>query len=113
MAAPTTLAERYDAGPAQSVERLPSDIRSIVRTAYMRGALATLWIQLHKPEKGPDAPVIDGSVEAFRRDHPDATDLFAAGDPDKDGEDGDGQIESIAPTRAAALRPLLAAAPQP
>jgi hypothetical protein len=44
-------------------------------------------ITLRAPEKAPDA--IDGSVEAFKKDHPDArepdaTDLFAAG-----GESGD------------------------
>jgi hypothetical protein len=33
-------------------------------------------------------PAIDGSVEAFRRDHPDATDLFAAGaDSEAEAED--------------------------
>lgn len=39
----------------------------------------SIWIKLLKPEKAD--PVIDGSVEAFERDHPDASaeDLFAAG----------------------------------
>lgn len=50
-----------------------------------------IWIQLHKPER--PAPVIDGSTDAFQKDHPDATSLFAAGgDPqDGDGDQGDGQ----------------------
>lgn len=41
----------------------------------------SIWIKLLKPEPKPDA--IDGSNAAFQADHPDATDLFAAG-----GEDG-------------------------
>lgn len=35
-----------------------------------------IWIKLTPPKKAPDA--IDGSNEAFTKDHPDATDLFAA-----------------------------------
>lgn len=47
----------------------------------------SIWITLKAPEKKPDA--IDGTTEAFERDHPDATDLFAAGDegPDEEGDD--------------------------
>lgn len=48
----------------------------------------SIWITLHAPEEKPEA--IDGSVEAFRHDHPDATDLFAAGPDDSDGEDSEG-----------------------
>lgn len=33
-----------------------------------------VWVQIRKPEPKPEP--IDGSVEAFRADHPDATDLF-------------------------------------
>jgi len=42
-------------------------------------------VHLLAPEIKPDA--IDGSTEAFRADHPDATDLFAAGGPDDERED--------------------------
>lgn len=47
-----------------------------------------IWIQLRKPEKAPDTPAIDGTPEAFRRDHPEATDLWAAegGAPGPDDE---------------------------
>ena len=46
------------------------------------GALAmhngqAIWMRLRPPEKPADA--IDGSTEAFERDHPDATDLFVDG----------------------------------
>lgn len=37
----------------------------------------SIWVKLLKPEVKADA--IDGSVKAFQADHPDATDLFAAG----------------------------------
>lgn len=45
------------------------------------GALAmhngqSIWVRLKPPEKRADA--IDGSTEAFRADHPEAADLFAA-----------------------------------
>jgi hypothetical protein len=36
----------------------------------------SVWITLKAPEKKPDA--IDGSVEAFKADHPDAGDIFAS-----------------------------------
>lgn len=36
----------------------------------------SIWITLTPPVPRPDA--IDGTTEAFERDHPDATDLFAA-----------------------------------
>lgn len=45
----------------------------------------TITITLHAPEKPVEA--IDGSTEAFERDHPDATDLFAAGGPEDERED--------------------------
>ena len=35
----------------------------------------SIWIKVLKPESTPEA--IDGSVEAFKADHPDATDLVA------------------------------------
>jgi hypothetical protein len=38
----------------------------------------SIWITLKAPEKKPEA--IDGTKEAFERDHPDATDMFAGGD---------------------------------
>lgn len=38
----------------------------------------SIWIKLTAPAKDT-GPVIDGSNEAFRADHPDAGDLFAAG----------------------------------
>lgn len=48
-----------------------------------------VWIKILPPEKAADA--IDGSTEAFKKDHPDATDLFTAGagtpGPDDDGDD--------------------------
>lgn len=43
----------------------------------------SIWITL-TPRAKDAGPVIDGSNEAFERDHPDATDLFAAGG----GDDG-------------------------
>jgi hypothetical protein len=49
-----------------------------------------VWIKLLPPKKAD--PVIDGTAEAFERDHPDAADLFAAGggDPDSDTSDSEG-----------------------
>ena len=44
----------------------------------------SIWVQLLKPEKAADA--IDGSTEAFERDHPGAGDLFAAQHGDQAGE---------------------------
>jgi len=38
----------------------------------------SIWIKLTAPAKD-SGPVIDGSIEAFEADHPDATDLFASG----------------------------------
>ncbi len=63
----------------------------------------SIWIKLLKPEA--KAAAIDGSTEAFKADHPDAGDLFAAehgdddseGDPDEFGEEsegGDADIEA-------------------
>lgn len=50
----------------------------------------SIWITLTPPEKPADA--IDGSNEAFKRDHPDAGDLFAAqhggGPEDEEGSEG-------------------------
>lgn len=47
----------------------------------------SIWITLKAPER-IEGPVIDGSVEAFEADHPDAGALFAAehgdGEPDED-----------------------------
>lgn len=42
----------------------------------------SIWLTLNAPEK--PAPAIDGSVDAFNRDHPEAGDIFAAqhGEPD-------------------------------
>ncbi len=50
-----------------------------------------ITITLHAPEKPIDA--IDGSAEAFERDHPGAGDLFAAehgGQPGPDDDEGNG-----------------------
>jgi len=45
-----------------------------------------IWVTLVAPEKPVDA--IDGTTEAFEKDHPDAGDLFAAGaNVEKDGDD--------------------------
>lgn len=79
------------------------------------GALAMrnggpVWMMLLKPEKAPEkAPVIDGSVEAFKADFPDATDLFAGGDGGggpPEGEDDEGAAADIglAEERAEAAR---------
>ena len=49
----------------------------------------SIWIMLTPPEKPADA--IDGTKEAFKKDHPDATDLFAAqhgGPEDEEGSEG-------------------------
>jgi len=55
----------------------------------------SIWIKVLKPEKAAEA--IDGSVDAFKADHPDATDLFLAdgatdtpGSPLDDDLDDDG-----------------------
>lgn len=55
----------------------------------------SIWIKLLPPEKKPEA--IDGSTEAFKKDHPDAggtaTDLFAGNGgkgPEDDHDDDDG-----------------------
>jgi len=45
----------------------------------------SIWITLKAPENKAEA--IDGTQEAFERDHPDATDLFAAGGPEDDERD--------------------------
>ena len=48
----------------------------------------SIWITLRAPEKKPDA--IDGSTEAFEKDHPDAGTLFAEAH-------GDGVADDVAP----------------
>ena len=49
----------------------------------------SIWITLKAPEKKADA--IDGTTEAFQKDHPDATDLFTAGGGyDPEGGDSEG-----------------------
>jgi len=59
----------------------------------------SIWIKL-KPPVRSEGPVIDGSVDAFHADHPDAGDMFAAehggagddgGDDDADGSDAGGE----------------------
>ena len=52
----------------------------------------SIWITL-TPRAKDAGPVIDGSNEAFERDHPDATDLFAAGG----GPTGAGQPAAAGP----------------
>lgn len=58
----------------------------------------SIWVKLTAPN--PKADAIDGTTDAFDRDHPDATDLFTAGwpnDPDgADSEGGDMDIEALA-----------------
>lgn len=49
-----------------------------------------VWITLMAPEPKQDA--IDGTTQAFERDHPDATDMFAAGGP----EDDESEVETPA-----------------
>lgn len=56
----------------------------------------TIWITLKAPERQPDA--IDGSVGAFQADHPDATDLFVAGE----GGDSEGGEPDASPDPAPA-----------
>lgn len=51
-------------------------------------------IQLHAPQPKPAA--IDGTVEAFKADHPDAADLFAEAHGDELGAEGEGQGEGLA-----------------
>ncbi len=47
----------------------------------------SIWVKLTAPEKKADA--IDGTTEAFKTDHPDAGDLFAAaGDPSETKNEG-------------------------
>lgn len=61
----------------------------------------SIWITLTAP-KAPE-PVIDGSVEAFERDHPEAGDLFAAqhGDgADDDADDIEGTDEDAVEEQA-------------
>lgn len=48
----------------------------------------SIWLTLKAPDKQADA--IDGTTEAFRKDHPDATDLFSAGQDDPEGADSEG-----------------------
>lgn len=56
----------------------------------------SIWITLTAPVPGAD--VIDGSVAAFERDHPDATDLFA-GAGDDAGDDSDNtEVAAAVPT---------------
>lgn len=43
----------------------------------------SIWIKLTAPAKDT-GPIIDGSNEAFERDHPDATDLFSDGEGSED-----------------------------
>ena len=47
----------------------------------------SVWIKLTPP--APKAEAIDGSKEAFDRDHPDATDLFVESQGGEDAEGGD------------------------
>jgi hypothetical protein len=49
----------------------------------------SIWITLTAPEKPADA--IDGTQAAFDADHPDATDLFAAGGEGPGDDDGDSE----------------------
>lgn len=48
----------------------------------------SMWITLKAPERS-EGPVIDGSVDAFHADHPDAGDMFAAQHGGDGGGDGD------------------------
>lgn len=51
----------------------------------------SIWITLKAPEKKPKA--IDGSVQAFEADHPDAGSLFAAEHGDGETEGADSETE--------------------
>jgi hypothetical protein len=68
-----------------------------------------VWITLMAPEPKPEA--IDGTTQAFERDHPDATDMFAAGGPEDDetpdgeGSDPDGKGDWPFPENASAEAP--------
>lgn len=55
----------------------------------------SIWIQLRKPEKAADAAAIDGTEAAFKRDHPDATDLWSGegGASGPDDESGGGSYD--------------------
>ncbi len=53
----------------------------------------SIWIKLTAPEKPADA--IDGSVDAFKKDHPDATDLFSEGGEDSDSEGGETDVDPL------------------
>lgn len=68
------------------------DAERLGKLAFQNGQ--AIWVQLLKPEKKTEA--IDGTVEAFERDHPEAGDLFArsvesdgaeGGNPDSDEEE--------------------------
>lgn len=81
----------------------------------------SIWIKLTAPAKDT-GPVIDGSNEAFEADHPDATDLFAAGDEQPDDnfartesevEHDDGQPDEAAEFEAGAAAAIAAAGVTP
>lgn len=62
------------------------DADKLGKLAMHNGQL--IWITLSAPK--PGAEPIDGTTAAFKKDHPDAGDLFAAGahaDVEKDGDD--------------------------
>lgn len=68
-----------------------------------------VFVRILAPELPEQKPVIDGSVEAFKADFPDATDLFAGGDGGggpPEGEDDEGAAADIglAEERAEAAR---------
>lgn len=53
----------------------------------------SIWITLTAPEKAADA--IDGTVDAFNADHPDAGDIFAQDHGDPDGDESEGSDADI------------------
>lgn len=88
------------------------------------GALAmhngqSVWITVKPPEK--PAEVIDGTTAAFQADHPDATDLFAAGQGDGSGpeqqddgaDDGEGNTPDADGFEAGATQAIASAGIKP
>jgi hypothetical protein len=49
----------------------------------------SIWVTLTAPKPKTDA--IDGSTEAFKKDHPDASDMFTGGPSDPGDDEGDGE----------------------
>lgn len=77
----------HEGGSVEVALRVGSNDVDENELGRLAGKLAQMIsVRMLAPEKPADA--IDGSVEAFRADHPDATDMFA-GSPDPDETEGD------------------------